>query len=73
MKYFSEMDELTLTRLQENLDSLPDLPPVERDNFPKSVKWPTVAETIYRSLVSELDDGKFLKLLESPFNNTQVL
>ena len=72
MKYFSEMDELTLTRLQENLDSLPDLPPVESDNFPKSVKWPIVAETIYRSLVSELDDGKFLKLLESPFNNTQV-
>ena len=66
------MDELTLTRLQENLDSLPDLPPVESDNFPKSVKWPIVAETIYRSIVRELDNGKFLKLLESPLNNTHV-
>ena len=64
------MDELI--RLQGYLALLPDLPPLEDDKIQKVAKWPNVAETIYKSILTELDEGKFLKLLESPLNNTQV-
>ena len=39
-----------LTRLQEYVDLLPNLPPVEFDKIQKSVIGPIVAETIYKSL-----------------------
>ena len=39
-----------LTRLQEYVDLLPNLSPVEMDKIQKRVKRHIVAETIYKSL-----------------------
>ena len=55
-----------LTRLQEYVDLLPDLSPVEMDKIQKRVKRHIVAETIFKRLLSELDEGKFLKRNMAP-------